>query len=94
MSKQPRKPKDKAQQWRTLRCVVEYKTKSDLSENDLARDVEYYLVQSGMTARYSDSSVVAKGFSRMLDTLHAARPRRLQAAIRALDAVTTRLRKL
>ena len=92
MPKQPRKPK--GQQWRTLRCVVEYKTRDDLSENDLAREVEYYLEQSGMTIRYSHSKVVVKGFSKMLGHLQATRPRRLQAAIRTLDAVTARLRKL
>lgn len=84
----------KKKPWRSVRCVVEYRTNSDLSEADFARDVQHHLEQNGLTIHYFHSKIWVKGFNRVLALREGARPRRLRAVIRALEALTARLRRL
>lgn len=83
------KPKPK---WRTLRCVVEYRTADpNLSERDLARRVQgainHYL-------EMPDSKPWAKPFNAVLALMKGARPKKLLTVSRQLEAVAARLRKL
>lgn len=88
------KPQKRAA-WQTVRCVVEYRTNSGMSERQLARTVQSILDTSAEREHsLSDSRVWAKQFSASIARLTSARPRRLRAAVRALDAVANRLRKL
>lgn len=85
--------KSKKSRWRTVRCVIEYRTPSEMSDRDFATRVQYLLDTMG-TSELRDSKMWAKSFSGVLSRMDAARPRRLRAAIRALEAVAARLRKL
>lgn len=78
-------------EWKTLRCVVEYRTPAGMSEIDLARYVQG-LLDADDSPR--DSKLWAKGFNKVVSRMIAARPRRLASAARALDAVADRLRRL
>lgn len=83
----------KKPKWRTVRCIVEYRTPTDMSERDLANIVRYTLT-AHPSPQLKDSSPAAKGFNQAISTMDAARPRRLQAVARALDTIAGRLRRL
>lgn len=82
--------------WRTVRCVVEYRTPDEtLSERDFAAQVQNWVDHGqNVTSRMRDSRIWAKGFNSVVARMDKARPRRLQAVSRALDKLATRLRKL
>jgi hypothetical protein len=87
----------KTSKWRTLRCVVEYRTPdAGMSERDLARDVQYALdhCAADTFTRFPDSAVWAKAFSAVMSRRAEGRPKKLATAIKAADALTKRLRAL
>jgi hypothetical protein len=90
MARVPKKSK-----WRTVRCVVDYRTQDlNFSERDLARRVQEALDTSLRGYEHLDSKMWAKGFNSSVARMEGARPKKMQAAIRQLDAVLARLRKM
>jgi len=80
--------------WCTVRCVVEYRTNSGIAEGNLSNEIQHVLDTAELPSILRDSRIWVKGFNRVLALQAGARPRRLLAVIRALEALTTRLRKL
>lgn len=79
--------------WRTVRCVVEYRTNDpQFSKRDLSRHVQDVIDDSGF--RLTDSKLWTKGFNKVIARMTAARPKKLQAAVKALDKTVDRLKKL
>lgn len=79
--------------WGTVRCVVEYRTPSDITESDLARRVQETL-DVCRSSDLMDSRTKAKGLGRVLLTMRAGRPRRLVLIAKALEGLAARLRKM
>ena len=86
------KKPEKKSKWKTVRAVVEYRTTSDMSERNFTRIVQNMLDTATHYEDLKDSKVWAKGFQQPLGKMQAARPRRLQAAIKKLDAAKAQLR--
>lgn len=80
--------------WKTVRCVVKYRTPSDLSERDLARIVQAAIDHPEVRRQLGDSKAWAQAFMQSIAKMEAVRPRRLLAAARAADALAARLRKI
>lgn len=80
--------------WRTVRCVVEYRTQSSMGDDDFARHIQCIIDESQLRPYLRASKIWAKGFSRVVARLEAARPRKLQSVIRALDAAVARLKRV
>lgn len=89
-------PKSPAK-WRTVRCVVEYRTRDPkFSERDLAAFVQSALgpYLDMYPSQLPDSKPWAKGFNAVVARMTAARPKKMRAALRAIDAAVRRLRAL
>lgn len=83
----------KKTKWRTVRCIVEYRTERDLSEQDLARFVQAALDERpGPTL--IESRPRAKGLKKAISRMEAVRPEKLRAAIRQLDHLLSQLREV
>lgn len=89
--------KAKDGKWRTVRCIIEYRTaRADFSERDLARRVQHVL-DSGVRDSgndLSESKLWAKQFTAALARTKAGRPKALASAIKKLEAAAAALRRM
>lgn len=81
--------------WRTVRCVVEYRTRAgtDVSDARLARYVQVAL-DGHKVDSLTESRMRAKSFTATIKFIGDRRPRELVAVTRALEKVVARLRKI
>ena len=88
------KPQKKS--WRTVRCVVEYRTQAPttrVTDVVLARYVQR-IIDAGAPELFIESRLRAKSFSAVVRFIGNQRPRQLVAVARALEKITARLRKI
>lgn len=83
----------KSTKWKTVRCIVEYRTSSEITESTFARRVQETLTIY-RSSDLMDSRMKTKGLSRALLHMRTARPRRLTLVAKALEELAARLRKI
>ena len=81
--------------WTTVRCVVEYRTDNpNFDERELTRVIQGYVNMAWADGKLSRSRPWAKQFKSVIARMVGLQPKKIQTAIKASEALTTKLRRL